>query len=50
MEKLILTEVKKLIQDGRAEVMDPTSKPSESQFLIYKIKTNNFPADLTELL
>ena len=43
-------EVREFVQDGIVEVMDFIDKSSESQVLIYKIKTNIFPADLTEEL
>lgn len=50
MKKLMLRDIKIFGQDGTVEVMDHTGKSSESQFLIYKIKENTFPADLTEQL
>lgn len=46
----MLRDIKIFGQDGTVEVMDLTGKSSESQFLIYKIKENTFPADLTEQL
>ena len=49
-EKLMFREVREFVQDGIVEVIDFIDKSSESQFLIYKIKTNIFPADLTEEL
>ena len=49
-EKLMFREFREFVQDGIVEVMDFIGKSSESQFLIYKIKTNIFPADLTEEL
>ena len=49
-EKLMFREVREFVQDGIVEMMDFIDKSSESEFLIYKIKTNIFPADLTEEL
>ena len=49
-EKLMFREFREFVQDGIVEVMDFIGKSSESQFLIYKIKTNIFPADLTDEL
>lgn len=49
-EKLMFREVREFVQDGIVEMMDFIDKSSEPEFLIYKIKTNIFPADLTEEL